>query len=429
MATQSSKCRLTQAFIKGIKPNQDRDVFWWDIDPARFGVRVKPSGVKSYFVQYRNQRGQTRRLTLGRCDSMKVEDARKQARMTLAQVDKGHDPSAERHSLRDALTISQLCDRYLRDAKAGKTLNRGKPKKASTIAIDSGRIDRHIKPLLGHQTAEDLSRREAEAFMHKIIDGATATVVKTKPRGIARVTGGPGTASKAISLLSAIYNYGLRNGWVDNNPCLGIQKPADNKRRRFLTPEEYKRLGIALLKDRTRKQRVIVPNIIEVLALTGCRKSEILGLKAAEVDAQAHGLRFADTKTGSQLRPIGQTALAKLGELCPDEGDAWVYPSDRGDGHYVNLTKAMKAICQSAGLHNVSAHTLRHSFATVAHELGYSELTIAGLLGHSSNSVTARYAHHVDHALAHAADRISRTIAERMGMTQENPVIKLRSSV
>ncbi len=349
--------------------------------------------------------------------------------MTLAQVDKGHDPSVERHSLRDALTVAQLCDRYLKDAKAGKTLSRGKPKKASTIAIDSGRIARHIKPLLGHHTAEDLSRREAEAFMHKIIEGATATVVKTKPRGMARVTGGPGTASKAISLLSAIYNYGIRNGWVDTNPCLGIEKPADNKRQRFLTPLEYKRLGIALLAERTHEQRVIVANIVEALALTGCRKSEILGLKAAEVDAQAHGLRLTDTKTGSQLRPIGQTALARLDELRPDEGDAWVFPSDRGDGHYVNLTKAMKAICQAASLSDVSAHTLRHSFATVAHELGYSELTIAGLLGHSSNSVTARYAHHVDHALAHAADRISRTIAERMGLIQENPVIQFRSSV
>ncbi len=87
----------------------------------------------------------------------------------------------------------------------------------------------------------------------------------------------------------------------------------------------------------------------------------------------------------------------------------------RGNGPLVGLPKYLDVICKAARLKDVTAHTLRHSYATVAHELNYSELTIAGLLGHGAGTVTARYAHHVDHALAAAADHVSTTIANRMG--------------
>jgi site-specific recombinase XerD len=109
--------------------------------------------------------------------------------------------------------------------------------------MEKGRIERHIKPLLGRRAIEDLTRNEVESFMHDVMDGKTAIDVKTKPRGRARVTGGPGTANKAVGLLSAMFTYAIRKGWVENNPCRDVEKPADNKRHRYLTPDEFGRLA------------------------------------------------------------------------------------------------------------------------------------------------------------------------------------------
>ena len=419
MAAKSRKIRLTQAIIKSAKPNPEKDVFLWDADVTRFGVRIKPSGVKSYLIQYRDQRRREDKHTIGRCDSMKLEDARKEARDNLAGVDKGRDPAAERKSLRESQTVGHLCDQYFAEAEAGKVFSRGKPKKASTLGIDRGRIDRHIKPLLGNKAIDELSRRDVEEFMNDVIDGKTEADIVTGPRGRARVTGGPGTAGKCVTLLSAIYTYAIRKGYLEQNPCRGVEKPADNKRERFLNPDEYKRLGAALSIAQAEGVSVVAINAIKTLALTGCRKSEVLSLKGAEIDVVGHALRLRDSKSGAQARPVGRTALDFMGELAREEKEAWLFPADRGEGHRKDITKPMVKVCAIADLENITAHTLRHSFATVAHELGYSELTIGGLLGHSSNSVTARYVHHVDAALAQAADRVSTLIGERMGTDEK----------
>jgi integrase len=89
----------------------------------------------------------------------------------------------------------------------------------------------------------------------------------------------------------------------------------------------------------------------------------------------------------------------------------WIFPADRGVGHFIGLPRILARLCARAGLKDVTVHTLRHSFAATAAELGFSELTIAGLLGHTVPGVTARYAHVPDSALVAAADRVSAQIA------------------
>lgn len=107
-----------------------------------------------------------------------------------------------------------------------------------------------------------------------------------------------------------------------------------------------------------------------------------------------------------------------LSDLLASHNSQFVFPSVKGNGPLVNIRIPMGKACEQAKLEDVTPHTLRHSYATVAHELGYSELTIAGLLGYRLNSVTNRYAHHVDHVLSDAADRVSSTILVRIGMIQ-----------
>ncbi|MEQ8441479.1 MAG: site-specific integrase [Alphaproteobacteria bacterium] len=419
--------KLTLDKVRGFTAAAGKDQFYWDSEIVGFGVRVKPSGVKSFLVQYRVGT-RTRRYTIGQFGRVTVEEARKQARILFGRIAQGEDPSADRQTQRAAKTVSEMCDAYLGAARAGKVLVRGKPKKAGTLDIDEGRIERHIKPLLGKNAVNDVTAKDARKFLSDVMDGKTAGAFKTrKARGLARVTGGPGTAGKALALLSTIYNWAMKEEIADRNPCAGIEKPADKKRRRWLSPDEYKALGAAL---ETFKDRYPVPvAAIWALALTGCRRNEILSLRPNDVSAASRGLDLSDTKTGDQLRPAGTTALRYIETLNLPGSVEWVFPASRGEGRLINLRKPMEEICKSAKLEGVTPHVLRHSFATVANELGYSELTIAGLLGHRAGSVTAGYAHHVDSALAAAADRVSATIFGRMKGNIVSTVVEFGGAV
>ncbi len=408
--------KLTKRQIDEIKPDPVRDIFLWCGEVRGFGIRIKPKGSRTFLVQYRTRRGQTRRLALGSFGVLTVDGARTLAKTQLTLVAEGKDVSRDRSEARAFMTVAALCDAYLADVESGRVLPRGKRKKPSTILNDRSRIERHIKPVLGKRPVNDIERRDIEALMADIIAGKTRRDLKTKPRGRSIVRGGSGTAVKAIKLLSTIFGYAVRKGHVRMNPCLGIDKPADGRRQRFLTAAEYQRLGDAL---RDAPSRGVAPQLVQaiwLLCLTGCRKGEILTLRPDDVHVEGHCLRLRDSKSGPQMRPCGEVALGYL-ERITDRQSAWVLPSVRGHTHLVDLTSGLASICTQAQLADVSAHTFRHSYATVAHELNYSELTIAGLLGHSAGTVTARYAHHVDHALASAADRVAAAIADRMGLT------------
>ena len=125
--------RLTKKFIDGLKP-KSREVFVWDSEIRGLGVRSKPSGTKTFFIQYRNKSNRTRRLVIGQFGILTVELARDLARERLVEVIKGEDPSTERKAARNAYTVMDLCNWYLLEAKSGRLLSRKRrPIKASTL--------------------------------------------------------------------------------------------------------------------------------------------------------------------------------------------------------------------------------------------------------------------------------------------------------
>ncbi len=335
----------------------------------------------------------------------------------------GEDPADAKRKAREkaratAVTVATLCEDYMRDARKGMVTYRGKAKKASTLGIDQGRIKRHIVPLLGDKLVREVTTDDVVSFMHNVRLGKTAVTEKTGPRGVARVSGGDGTARRTVGLLGSIFSYSMKRGVRPDNPVAGVERSPDGKRDRVLNPDEYHCLGEALdTLEHEGVNRVAVV-AVRVLALTGGRKGEIFGLRWPEVDAHRQCLRLGDSTTGQQVRPVGRAALEALAETPRKEESPFVFPAGRGEGHLTD-TKVFHRACKLAALERVTPHVLRHSFASVALELEYSELTIAGLLGHRSHSVTARYSHHVDRALVAAADRVSALIARRMEGTDE----------
>lgn len=135
--------KLTKKVIDGLKPDPERDVFVWDSELRGFGVRIKPSGAGAWLVQYRTLEGRSGRLTVGKVGTLTPDEARRLAREKLASVASGADPSVEKRTARTALTVGELCDEYLKAAKAGLVMTRfHKPKKASTLAGSSGTSSR-----------------------------------------------------------------------------------------------------------------------------------------------------------------------------------------------------------------------------------------------------------------------------------------------
>jgi integrase len=413
--------KITKRVVDGLRPDRSgKEFFLWDAGDGAlkgFGIRMKPSGAASYLVQYRNKEGRTRRLVVGKVGTLTPDEARTLAGDALKAAAKGADPSADRHAVRGAITVSDLCDLYLANAKSHI--------KASTLAMDKSRIETHVKPLIGRLTVRSLTAADIERMKANIIAGKTAKPRKKGGRG-GIATGGSGAAARTLGMTATILEYAKRLKLIKDNPARGVKKPPDRKQRRFLTLKEITTLGEKMREAEAAGENATALAAIRLLLLTGLRRMEALGLSRAWVDSRARCIRFEDTKSGAQLRPIGAEAVKLIEALSVRDGCPWVFPASHGDGHFVGLPKVLQRICANAELEDVTVHVLRHSFAATAAEMGFSELTIAGLLGHSVPGVTARYAHVPDSALVAAADRVAARIASALDGKTEAEVVPLR---
>jgi integrase len=410
------KTRLTKRSVETLSPAENRYVVW-DKETTGFGVRVNRDGSKTFVTKY-FVNGRQRWLSIGKLGALTVDQARKEARYVLGAAAKGEDVAQTKKNARTeakarSLNLEEFCFIYLSDAEAGRVTYRGRPKKASTLEVDRGRIKRHIVPLLGSRRLGDISSEDIEAFRHAVRLGKTATTVKTGPRGVARVRGGETASNRAIGLLGSIFSYAVKLKLRDDNPVRGIERFQDKKRQRALLPEEYRSLGQALDTLMENGANPWAVQAFRVLALTGCRRTEILGLKKSEVDQHHRCFRFGDTKSGQQVRAVGTSVLDALSQTSVMNESEYVFPASRGRGHLRDV-KLFSRACDLANLRGITIHSLRHGFASVAGELGYADATIGVLLGHVSNTISGRYTHIPDPAALAAADRVSATIAQRM---------------
>ena len=406
--------KLTKSAVDALKPSKvgvkGSILFTWDQELRGFGVQVMPSGLKSFVVQYRTPAGRSRRTVIGRYGLMTVDEARREAKTMLAQIAKGIDPVEAKAAAAEAtLTVSDICDWYLSEAEAGRILGRRRrPIRPSTLAMDRSRIEAHVKPLLGERQVTKLKLGDIEGAQADIVAGKTS-----KPRVGSRggaTTGGEGVASRTMSTLHAIFEHAVRLEKIEKNPAKGVRRLASEPRQRRLSRSEIDRLGKAMRTAAAEGEHPTGLAAIRFLLLTGFRRMEGLALQRAWLDDEEGSIRFQHTKSGAQTRIIGRSA-AELLLAQPDTGSPFFFPADWGDGHFIGVVRVFDRVCAMAQLKEVTPHTLRHTFASVAADMGFSELTIAALLGHASRGVTQRYIH-IDEALLMTADRVAGEIAD-----------------
>ena len=403
---------ITLEVIKRLAPGE----IVWDAKVVGFGVRRQKSEARTYLVKTRVNSRQ-RWFSIGRHGAPWTPDtARKEALRILGVVAEGQDLAAIRDENKVALTVTQLCTLYLQEANSGKILTKfGMPKKASTIVSDLGRIERHIKPLLGKKRVKDVTPHDVKRFMHDVATGKTATDVKTGLRGRAIVKGGRGAATRTVGLLGGIFSYAVDKGMRLDNPTHGVKRFPDKKEERYLTPVDFRKLGEAMAEAASDGENVYGLAGIRLLIFTGCRKSEILTLKWEEVDFENCCLRLPDSKTGKKVVMLGAPALDILSSLPRIQKNPYVLPGKKKGQHLVGLPKVWERIRKSADLDWATLHVLRHSFASYGAASGLGLPIIGKLLGHKDAATTARYAKvDLDPAKA-AAERISEGIAASLG--------------
>jgi integrase len=424
----AARARIGLRQVRALQPSQTL----WDSSLPGFGARRQQGEAIAYVLKYRTAEGRQRWFTIGQHGApWTPESARRQARQLLGDVARKADPAAEKRAARKAQTISELCDLYFADVTAGRLMTRRRSaKKASTLATDLGRIERHIKPLLGRRTVGAVTREDIDAFMHDVAAGKTASRTKTKPRGLARVRGGRGTATRTVGLLGAIFAYAVRHRMRTDNPVRGVTRFADGKRKRRLSEDEYKAFGDALRQANTGNVWPAAIAVARFLALSGWRSGEVLGLHWNQVDLARRTATLGDTKTGRSVRPLSHAAcdviriLSRSGHL--------VFPATRGSGDVVmsGFKKLWKRIANLGGLpSDVTPHVLRHSYASLAADLGYSEPVIAALVGHQGRSTTSRYVHSADAVLLAAADVVANRTVELMDDAKRAVVIDIARRV
>ena len=355
-----------------------------------------------------------------------VDQARQRAQDIIRAAAEGRDPQREKIGLRNAITVREMCDKYLKAASANLVMTRfGQPKGKATLKIDEGRIARHIKPLIGNLRARDVTQADVQRMADAVSEGRTGGVFKGKPRGKAVVTGGAVAATRTVGLLGGIFAWAEKRNLVPGpNPSHGIETARCVAKERTLNVSELAVLG------RTLNEATASPNAtaaVHLIALTGMRREEACGLRWREIDWAGSCVRLEGSKTGRSVRPLGRAALELLRSI-PRSSEEWVFPNSKGTGS-ADLKKSIAAIFEAAGIHDARSHDLRRTFASVAAEEGYSDSSIGDLLGHARRGVTARhYIRRPDAALVAAADRVSARIVRALeGTSCDTQVVSLRS--
>ena len=382
--------KLTKRTVDAIEP-QATEFFLWDEGIPGFGVRVMPSGRKSFVVQFRAGR-RARRMSLGPSTVLTCDQARTRAITIIAAVKNGEDPAADRAAKRNAATVNDLADRFDKEHISVRL-------KASTAKEYRGNLKRFILPALGRLAVPEITRADVAKFHHDL-------------RHI------PYQANRCLEVVSKM--FGLAEMWGlrpdGSNPRKHIRKYPEEKRERFLSAAELRRIG-EVLREMESENIELSSAILaaRLLILTGCRLGEIMTQKWDYVDFDERALRLPDSKTGKKVVHVGAPAVEYLHSAHHIDGNPWVITGTLPGKPLSDLQPFWQRVRARAGVKDVRIHDLRHTFASAAVASGQGLPMIGKLLGHTQVQTTARYAHLAAEPVRMAADAVAQNLRQSLG--------------
>lgn len=380
-----SHARISKSLVDKLEPG---DIIR-DTEVTGFGVR-RQTGAPVYFLQKR-VKGVRRWITIGTHGSGWTPDkARKRAQTVLGEIADGEDPVAAKHLDRDRSRVTDAAELFL--------AHHGPKLKPRTREEYERLFKLHILPAFGQRRVDEINRTDIARFH------AERSATKAG-------------ANFALACLSKFMNWAEEHGLrpENSNPCRRVKKYAAVKRERYLTGEEFARLGAELDRvDAEGEDSPFVTAALRLLILTGARLNEVLTLQWSFVDLQRGLLFLPDSKTGQKTIRLSAAAIDILKTLPRMTGNPYVLPGRREGQHLINLQKPWRRIRENAGIPDVRIHDLRHSFASVAAASGGSLPMIGKLLGHTQPQTTARYAHLADDPLKELNERVGGAIADAL---------------
>lgn len=392
-AERKSKGRLTDAVVRDLPAPASGSRITYDAGEGRlrgFGCRVTAAGAKAFILNY-TIAARERRMTIGEYPAWKVATARKEAERLRREINSGTDPLGEKQAEREAPTVAELCDRYLAEHAVGKRTRGG----------DELMIRRVVVPALGARKVASISYSDIDRLHRRLSETA------------------PYQANRTLALLSKMMSLAIRWGMRSDNPCKGVERNHEEKRNRYLSGDELRRLTEALAAHSSQP----AANVVRLLLLTGARRGEVLGATWDQFDL-AEGVWTKPSSHTKQKRehrvPLSAPARQLLVEMragAEREPSPYLFPARPGSDseHLTEIKKSWVALCKAAGISGVRIHDLRHSYASFLASAGLSLPIIGALLGHTQPSTTARYAHLFDDPLRQATERVGAIVAGNGG--------------
>jgi integrase len=357
---------------------------YWDQQLTGFGVRIYPTGRRTFVCSYRIQ-GRKRLATLGRADILKLDTARKKALSYLGQVADGLDPQTPKDTLKAAGTVKSLAEAYIgRHAKLKK----------GTWADDEAYLARHLLPRFGTRLALAITTDDMAALHAEI--GSKH----------------PYAANRLLEIVRKMYNLGRKWGLVPMdkaNPASGVERFPETKRRRFVTPDELPKLSKAIDQEFDEYVR----HAIWLLLLTGLRRGELLNAKWSDIDWKQRTLSIPKTKNGEALlAPLSHAAIARLKLVARMQDNPCIICGRKAGQPLVNLNDAWSRIRAAAGLNDLRIHDLRRTVGSWLVRDGASLHLVGSVLNHKDQKTTAGYAYFQTKERHKALDKHGRNVAD-----------------
>jgi integrase len=375
--------RLTDRIVKGLARPEAGNRIHYDDLVSGFGCRVTAAGARAFVLNYRRRGdGVERRYTIGSDPEWTVAGAREEAKALRRAIDSGGDPVGNLRAEREAPTVNDLCDRFVAEYLPRK--------RSSTQKTYGQQITSEIRPALGRLKVANVTFAD--------IDGVHRAITKRGRRY---------RANRVIALLSCMFGMAIKWRMPTDNPCKGIERNDEAKRKRYLTTAELDRLSAALSKHADRD----AADIIRLLLLTGARSGEVLSARWVDIDLEA-GIWTKPGATTKQrtdhVVPLNAPARQLIADRAQNNSE-YVFPG-RHEDHRVGVKDAWAQICKAARIAGLRIHDLRHSYASILASSGVGLHAIGALLGHTQPQTTHRYAHLFDDHLRQATERVGEVV-------------------